>query len=57
MGDVTDRGPQRKDTTLTKETFLNHLYGGRDEPEMKIIDVSCASSARTLRMPRMAKIT
>jgi two-component system cell cycle response regulator CtrA len=24
---------------LTKEAFLNHLYGGIDEPEMKIIDV------------------
>lgn len=29
----------RKDTTLTKEMFLNHLYGGMDEPELKIIDV------------------
>jgi two-component system cell cycle response regulator CtrA len=29
----------RKGTTLTKEMFLNHLYGGIDEPEMKIIDV------------------
>ena len=29
----------RKGTTLTKEMFLNHLYGGMDEPEMKIIDV------------------
>jgi two-component system cell cycle response regulator CtrA len=29
----------RKGTTLTKEMFLNHLYGGRDEPELKIIDV------------------
>jgi len=29
----------RKGTTLTKEVFLNHLYGGIDEPEMKIIDV------------------
>jgi two-component system cell cycle response regulator CtrA len=29
----------RKGTTLTKEIFLNHLYGGRDEPDMKIIDV------------------
>ena len=28
-----------KDTTLTKEMFLNHLYGGMDEPEAKIIDV------------------
>ncbi len=29
----------RKSTTLTKEMFLNHLYGGMDEPELKIIDV------------------
>ena len=29
----------RKGTTLSKEQFLNHLYGGMDEPELKIIDV------------------
>ena len=29
----------RKGTTLTKEMFLNHLYGGMDEPELKIIDL------------------
>ena len=29
----------REGTTLTKEMFLNHLYGGMDEPELKIIDV------------------
>ena len=29
----------RKGTTLTKEIFINHLYGGMDEPELKIIDV------------------
>ena len=29
----------RKGTVLTKEAFLNHLYGGMDEPEVKIIDV------------------
>ena len=29
----------RKGTTLTKEMFLNHIYGGMDEPELKIIDV------------------
>lgn len=29
----------RKGATLTKEMFLNHLYGGMDEPEVKIIDV------------------
>jgi two-component system, cell cycle response regulator CtrA len=29
----------RKGMTITKEMFLNHLYGGMDEPEIKIIDV------------------
>jgi two-component system cell cycle response regulator CtrA len=29
----------RKGTTLTKSHFINHLYGGIDEPESKIIDV------------------
>lgn len=29
----------RQGTTLTKEMFLNHLYGGLDEPELKIVDV------------------
>src|SRR5437868_4121773 len=29
----------RKGTTQTKESFLNHLYGGVNEPDMKIIDV------------------
>ena len=29
----------RKGVTLTKDVFLNHLYGGMDEPELKIIDV------------------
>ena len=29
----------RKATTLTKEMFLNHLYSGVHEPEIKIIDV------------------
>jgi two-component system, cell cycle response regulator CtrA len=29
----------RKGTTLTKEMILNDLYGGMDEPELKIIDV------------------
>jgi two-component system cell cycle response regulator CtrA len=30
---------RRKGSTLTTEMFLNHLYGGLDEPEVKIIDV------------------
>ncbi|TPG41845.1 DNA-binding response regulator [Roseomonas nepalensis] len=29
----------RKGAVMTKEAFLNHLYNGMDEPEMKIIDV------------------
>ena len=29
----------RKGATLSKEVFLNHLYGGLEEPEFKIIDV------------------
>jgi two-component system, cell cycle response regulator CtrA len=29
----------RKGSTVTKGMFLNHLYAGMDEPEMKIIDV------------------
>jgi len=29
----------QKDTIVTREMLLNHLYGGMDEPELKIIDV------------------
>ena len=29
----------RKGSPLNKDQFLNHLYGGIDEPELKIIDV------------------
>ncbi len=29
----------RKGSTLTKEMIMSHLYGGMDEPEIKIIDV------------------
>ncbi len=29
----------RKGNVVSKESFLDHLYGGLDEPEMKIIDV------------------
>lgn len=29
----------RKGSLLSKETFLSHLYGGIDEPDLKIIDV------------------
>jgi two-component system cell cycle response regulator CtrA len=38
----------RKGTVLTKEMFLNHLYGGMDEPELKIIDVFVCKLRRKL---------
>jgi two-component system, cell cycle response regulator CtrA len=40
----------RKGTTLTKEMFLNHLYGGMDEPELKIIDVFICKLRKKLTM-------
>ena len=36
----------RKEHHMTKEMFLNHLYGGMDEPELKIIDVFCICKLR-----------
>src|SRR3954464_5655836 len=38
----------RKGSTLTKEMFLNQLYGGMDEPEPKIIDVFICKLRRKL---------
>ena len=38
----------RKGMVLTKEMFLNHLYGGMDEPEVKIIDVFICKLRRKL---------
>lgn len=29
----------RKGVALSKDAFFNHLYGGRDEPDFKIVDV------------------
>jgi two-component system cell cycle response regulator CtrA len=29
----------KKGAVLAKEAFLNHIYGGMDEPELKIVDV------------------
>ncbi|KJS38595.1 MAG: chemotaxis protein CheY [Rhodospirillaceae bacterium BRH_c57] len=40
----------RKGTTLTKEQFLNHLYGGIDEPELKIIDVFICKLRKKLNL-------
>jgi len=38
----------RKGTAVTKEIFLNHIYGGRDEPEVKIADVFVCKLRRKL---------
>ncbi len=47
----------RKGTTLTKEMFLNHLYGGMDEPELKIIDIFVCKLRKNWRWPLAAKTT
>jgi two-component system cell cycle response regulator CtrA len=39
----------RKGVTLSKEQFLNHVYGGMDEPELKIIDVFMCKLRKKLR--------
>ncbi|GAJ27753.1 response regulator transcription factor [Acidomonas methanolica] len=39
----------RRGSVLTKDAFLNHLYGGIDEPEMKIIDVFICKLRRKLQ--------
>jgi two-component system, cell cycle response regulator CtrA len=38
----------RKGAIVTKEMLLNHLYGGFDEPEMRIIDTFIGSLRRML---------
>jgi two-component system cell cycle response regulator CtrA len=40
----------RKGATVTKEMLLNHLYGGMDEPEMKIIDVFICKLRKKLQL-------
>ena len=42
----------RKGSLITKEMFLNHLYGGIDEPDLKIIDVFVCKLRK-----KLAKIT
>lgn len=39
----------RKGAVLTKEAFLEHLYGGMDEPEPKVIDVFMCKLRKKLR--------
>ncbi len=38
----------RKGSTLTKDMIMSHLYGGMDEPEIKIIDVFVCKLRRKL---------
>jgi two-component system cell cycle response regulator CtrA len=40
----------RKGNTCTKEQIMNRLYGGRDEPELKIIDVFICKLRKKLRL-------
>ena len=47
----------RKGTTLTKEMLLNHLYGGMDEPESKIIDVFMCKLRKNSPAHRAAMIS
>ena len=42
-------------TTVTKEMFLSHLYGGMDEPELKIIDVFVCKLRKKLAEPTGGK--
>ena len=41
----------RKGAVLSKDAFLNHLYGGIDEPNQKSLMSSCANCAAKLPMP------
>ena len=55
--DILELLSLRKGTTLTKEMFLNHLYGGMDEPELKIIDVFICKLRKKLSPPPAASST
>jgi two-component system, cell cycle response regulator CtrA len=46
----------RRGTVLTKEAFLNHLYGGMDEPDMKIIDVFICKLRKKLAQAGAAQL-
>ena len=41
----------RRGAVLTKDAFLNHIYGGIDEPDQKSLMYSCANCAAKLPMP------
>ena len=40
----------RRGSTISKEMMMNHLYGGMDEPEVKIIDVYVCKLRKKLAM-------
>jgi two-component system cell cycle response regulator CtrA len=46
--DILELLSLRKGVTLSKGKFLDHLYGGQDEPEHKIIDVFVCRMRRKL---------
>lgn len=39
----------RHGSTMTKEMLLNHMYGGMDEPELKIVDVFICKLRKKMR--------
>jgi two-component system cell cycle response regulator CtrA len=45
----------RKGTSVTKEMFLTNLYGGMDEPEIKIIDVFICKMRKKLANVSLGK--
>jgi two-component system cell cycle response regulator CtrA len=45
----------RRGTTITKEMFLGQLYGGMEEPEIKIIDVFICKLRKKLAAPSGGK--
>src|SRR6516162_170137 len=47
--DILELLSLRKGTILTKEMFFKHLYGGRYEPKLKIIDVFVLQTAQETR--------
>jgi two-component system cell cycle response regulator CtrA len=40
----------RKGMTLTKDMFLSHLYGGMDEPDLRIVDVFMCNLRRKVSL-------
>ncbi len=46
----------RRGTVLSKENFLDHLYGGMDEPDSKIIDVFVCKLRKKLQVAGAANV-